>query len=236
MIVSCSKTAAKIHEDLGYDRSKMRVIPNGSDLDVFKSDPLLRAAIRKELKISDQTPLIGLIARYDPQKNHLGFIEAAGAIAKALSKARFALVGKGIDKTNKTLVEAIAAQNLTDKVSLLGLREDIAAICAALDILVSSSSYGEAFPVVLGEAMACGTICAATDVGDSAYIIGDTGKIVKIGDMQALAEAIVELLSLSKKDRRILSEKARTRIAENFEIGDMVKRYERFYEELLCAA
>jgi glycosyltransferase involved in cell wall biosynthesis len=235
-IISCSAAAATIHEELGYDRSKTRVIPNGFDLSVFKPDIAARAKIRKELALDDQTPLIGLIARYDPQKNHIGFIEAAALIAKRVSRTRFVLVGKGIDGANETLAEAIAAKNLTDKFSLIGAREDIPAICAALDVLVSFSSYGEAFPNVLGEAMACGVPCAATDAGDSAYIVGDTGKIVEIGDARALADAVLEIFALSKKDRRVLSQRARDRIEKNFEIGDMVKRYEACYEELLCAA
>jgi glycosyltransferase involved in cell wall biosynthesis len=235
-IVSCSEVAAAIHENLGYDRSKTLIIPNGFDLEVFKPDPAARSKIRRALNIDDQTPLIGLIARLDPQKNHEGFIKAAGIVARSLDTARFALVGAGIDGDNKRLLEAIEEENLTGKTYLLGRREDIPEICAALDILSSSSSYGEAFPNVLGEAMACGTVCAATNVGDSARIIGDAGRIVEVGDMQGLSQALLELLSMSRDDRRALGERARRRIADNFEVGDMTKRYESFYEALLCAA
>jgi glycosyltransferase involved in cell wall biosynthesis len=234
-IVSCSQAARAIHEDLGYDRAKMREIPNGFDLDAFKIDPDARAKIRAELGVNDKTPLIGLIARFDPQKNHLGFIEAAGMIRGAVPEARFVLVGKGIDSKNAAILEAIEANKIAAQTYLLGKRDDIPAICAALDVY-ASSSYGEAFPNVLGEALACGVPCAATDAGDSAYIVGDAGKIVKIGDMQGLSKAVLELLALSESDRREISQKARDRVIKNFEIGDMVKRYELFYKELLCAA
>ena len=104
---------------------------------------------------------------------------------------------------------------------------------AALDVLASSSSYGEAFPNVLGEAMASGVPCAVTDVGDSAYIVGDTGRVVSSGDMEGLAHAIGSLLEMPAEALRILGARARARVAEHFEIGKIVRRYEAFYQELL---
>ena len=107
---------------------------------------------------------------------------------------------------------------------------------AALDVLASSSSYGEAFPNVLGEAMACGVPCAVTDVGDSAYIVGDTGRVVTSGDMRGLAAALEELLALPPSDKAALGERARARVATHFEINGVVQQYENFYEALLAHA
>jgi len=104
---------------------------------------------------------------------------------------------------------------------------------AALDVASSSSSYGEAFPNVVGEAMASGVPCAVTDVGDSAYIVGDTGRVVCSGDMEGLAYAIGSLLEMPAEALRILGARARARVAEHFEIGKVVRRYEAFYEELV---
>jgi glycosyltransferase involved in cell wall biosynthesis len=104
---------------------------------------------------------------------------------------------------------------------------------ATPDVL-ASSSFGEAFPNVLGEAMACGVPCAVTDVGDSAYIVGDTGRVVESGDMHGLAAALEELLALPLPEKAALSERARARVAEHFEIGAIVRRYEDFYESLLA--
>jgi glycosyltransferase involved in cell wall biosynthesis len=233
-IVVCSIAAQKIHEALGYDKTKTFFIPNGFDLDRFKPDAAARAKIRAELGVSDETPLVGLIARFDPQKNHLGFVKAAAIVAAASPKTRFVLVGKGVDRANETLIEAIGENALASAFFLLGKRGDIPAICAALDVL-ASSSYGEAFPNAIGEALACGVPCAATKAGDSADIIGDTGKVTEIGDMRALAKAILELLDLTAAERRSLGEKARARAAKNYEIGEITKRYEAFYEETLCA-
>jgi glycosyltransferase involved in cell wall biosynthesis len=103
---------------------------------------------------------------------------------------------------------------------------------ASLDVLVSASSYGEAFPNVLGEAMGCGVPCVVTDVGDSAYIVGDTGKVVAPDDMIGLAEAVDSLLSLPSSQRLTLGEQARHRIQENFEINHVVSLYESLYQEV----
>jgi glycosyltransferase involved in cell wall biosynthesis len=106
-------------------------------------------------------------------------------------------------------------------------------LSAALDVACSSSAYGEAFSNVLGEAMACGVPCAVTDVGDSAYIVGDTGKVVAPNDPLALAGAVVELLELPAGRRLELGQAARLRMQQSFEIQAVVKRYEQLYTSLL---
>jgi glycosyltransferase involved in cell wall biosynthesis len=113
------------------------------------------------------------------------------------------------------------------------LRNDMPELMAAMDVL-TSSSYGEAFPNVLGEAMACGVPCVVTDVGDSAYIVGDTGRVVASGDMAGLAAALEALLALPPAEKAALGERAHARVAEHFEIGKVVGQYEAFYESLLA--
>ena len=81
--------------------------------------------------------------------------------------------------------------------------------------------------------MACGVPCAVTDVGDCAHIVADTGRIVEPGDMEGLARALETLLTRSIEDRLELGRRARARIEENFEIGEVVRRYERYYEHLV---
>ena len=231
-ILSCSEAARQIHVDCGYAEDKLVVVPNGFDLGYFQPDPLARVAVRSELNVSLDTPLVGLIGRFDPQKNHPGFIEAASLLYRRLPTVQFVLAGKGIDEANGDLIRAMEAAGVRHVTHLLGLRSDMPRLIASLDVLVSASSYGEAFPNALGEAMACGVPCTFTDVGDSAYIVGDTGRIVTSGDMAGLALAIESLLLLTMDERRALGKKARTRVAEHFEIGQVVKRYEAFYDEL----
>lgn len=232
-ILSCSEKARQVHVGCGYAAGKMVVVPNGFDLSRFKPDDDARKRIRTELGIEVDTPLVGLIGRFDPQKNHAGFFEAAGVLHRHMPQVHFVLAGQGIDMGNAALMQAMAQAGVLANTHLLGLRNDMQGLMAALDVL-ASSSYGEAFPNVLGEAMACGVPCAVTDVGDSAYIVGDTGRAVASGDMHGLAAALEELLALPPSEKAALDERARERVAEHFEIGAVVRQYEDFYESLLA--
>lgn len=232
-ILSCSEEARQVHVTLGYAAEKMRVVPNGFDLARFKPDDDARSAVRAELGLAASTPLVGLIARFDPQKNHAGFFEAASMLHQQMPHVHFVLAGHGIERNNAVLMQAINKAGVLANTHLLGLRDDVPRLMAALDVLVSSSSYGEAFPNVLGEAMACGVPCAVTDVGDSADIVGDTGRVVASGDMINLAAALAELLALPPPQKTALGERARARVADHFEIGKVVSQYESFYEQLL---
>ena len=230
-VLSCSEAARRVHVKLGYSARKMLVIPNGFDLARFRSDAESRLTVRNELGLADDAKLVGLIARYDPQKNHLGFVEAAVLIHMAMPEVHFVLAGSGVDASNVELKALIDAHGLADRMHLLGRRDDIPRLMAALDVL-ASSSYGEAFPNVLGEAMASSVPCVVTDVGDSAEIVGETGRVVQAGDMQGLAQQIVELLRLPTEKKRELGFKARARVDACYEIGFVTRLYEAFYEQL----
>lgn len=231
-IVSCSANARAVHEALGYNAAKMVVIPNGFDLARFKPDGAARVQIRSELGLVVDTPLVGLIGRFDPLKNHMGFFEAAATLLRHRPGVHFVLVGQGVDANNPVLQAAMSKAGVTGHVHLLGRRDDMPKIMASLDVL-ASSSYGEAFPNVLGEAMACGVTCAVTDVGDSAYIVGDTGRVVASGDMVGLAWALEELLRMTPDEKLAMGAAARSRVASCFSIDAVARRYEGFYEQLL---
>jgi glycosyltransferase involved in cell wall biosynthesis len=102
------------------------------------------------------------------------------------------------------------------------------AFFGALDVFVSSS-YTEALPGVVGEAMACGVPCAATDVGDTAYLVGETGCMAGPRDPEALAQAILALAGLRETDRATRGALARARIREHFSLGSMADRYLALY-------
>jgi glycosyltransferase involved in cell wall biosynthesis len=229
-IQCCSVKARDIHVKLGYLSNKIAVIPNGFDLSSYRPDMTSKVSVKKELNIDLNNPLVGLIARFNPQKNHIGFIQAAKKLHQDKPHVHFLLAGRGVDQTNSQIVAAIHEANIENVTHLLGERDDIPRLMASLDVLVSASSYGEAFPNVLGEAMACGVPCVATDVGDSAYIIGDTGKLVLSGNMHALADALDELLTLPENERLQLGKHARVRVAQNFEISKVAEIYRTFYE------
>ena len=234
-IVSCSETARRIHIGLGYNSDKLVVIPNGFDLDLFHPDSAARTEIRKELGIPSGAPVIGLVGRFDPQKDHQNFIRAASILVQKNSAAQFILCGDGIDLQNPSLSGWIETAGLRNNFHLLGRREDMPKVTAVLDVACSSSAYGEAFSNVLGEAMACEVPCVATDVGDSAFIIENTGRVVPPGDSQALAHALISLLALPADQRRTLGVFARQRVKQYFDIHAIVKAYESMYLQIVGA-
>jgi len=235
-IVCCAAAALESHTALGYRREKMTVIPNGFDLEIFRPDKVARREVRTALGMEDDSPLIGMCARFDPQKDHHSFVRAAGALHRLFPFAHFILWGKGVDRDNPQLLDWIAAQGLGEYVHLLGLRGDTPRLNAALDIATLSAAYGEAFPNVIGEAMACGVPCVLTDVGDSAYIVGSTGRVVPPRHPEALASAWGEVLNLSREKRVELGWQARQRIADLFSLEKMASSYAELYRDLIGSA
>ena len=231
-IVCCSEATRRVHQQIGYDAGKMIVIPNGFDLDRFAPSPAARIAIRQELGLSAETSLIGVLARFHPQKGQRVFIEAAGHLNERLPHVHFLLCGDDVTWDNARLTGWIDAAGIRDRCHLLGLRQDISRIQASLDIATSSSVAVEALSLVIGEAMACAVPCVVTNVGDSALLVGDTGQVVPPGDARALAEAWHDLLCLEPAERRVRGERARQRIAERFTLSRTVHVYEQLYERL----
>lgn len=236
VVIVNSETGRRYHQQLGYRPREWAFIPNGIDLDEFSPNPTHRAAVRAELGLAPDTPLIGLIARRDPMKDHATFFQAAALLSRDRPDAHFLLAGRGITPDDPTLARLLAATGLTGRAHLLGERRDIPRLTAALDLATSSSAYGEGFPNVIGEAMACAVPCAATAVGDSARLIGDTGPIVPPRDPAALATAWSTLLALPPLDRATLGHRARQRIADHFALPTIIHRYEHLYARLLATA
>jgi glycosyltransferase involved in cell wall biosynthesis len=230
-IIFNSKSGLRDHVALGYKSDKCEVIPNGFNLELFKPDGESRKSIRKEINVSGDCKLVGIIGRYDPIKNHEGFIKACSIVAKTQKNAHFIMVGTGIDDKNKNILRHIEESGIKEKIHLLGLRQDIPRITSSLDVLVCPS-WGEAFPNVVGEAMSCGVPCVVTDVGDSAYVVQDTGIVVPSGNTDALAEGILKIINLPKKQWKALSQSARKKIMDNYEIGNIGKHFEALYRKL----
>jgi len=211
----------------------MIVIPNGFDLERFRPDPETRLALRQELGLERDSLLIGLAARFDPVKGYRDFIEAASLFRKSSDlDVHFVLCGKNVEWSNRELSSWIEKAGLEERFHLLGPREDMPRFFAALD-LSASSSTSEAFPLAIGEAMASGIPCAVTNAGDSALIVGDTGRVVPAGDPQAMANAWRGLLELPPEQRVQRGLAARARIAERYELGHIVARYSELYREIL---
>lgn len=220
-IVVNSEAGRSSHAALGYRPKRWELIPNGFDTARFQPDAAARACFRRELRIGDNEPLIGMIARVDPMKDYDNFFAAAERIGAARPEAKFLVAGRG--------TETLAVPpGLLDRVFLLGERGDIPKLLTALDVMILSSAFGEGFPNILAEAMACGVPCISTDVGDAAVIVGDTGRIVPPRDGVALSDAALAVLAC----RSGLAEKARRRIVDHFFIDAIAERYRSLYADL----
>ncbi len=228
-----SQSGQRYHHELGYRPRAWHFVPNGFDLEVFRPNEDARAELRRELGLVSGTPLVGLIARFDPMKAHADFLAAAEIVARRHPAVRFVLAGLGIEPGNPALAAA-GTGALAGRVSLLGLRGDVPKIMAALDICCLSSAFGEGFPNVLGEAMACGVPCVATDVGDAAWILGDTGRVVPPQAPMALAAALDDLLAGGPNLWRPLGDAARRRIEENFSLSGVAHTYYDLYAGLIA--
>jgi glycosyltransferase involved in cell wall biosynthesis len=232
-IVCNSRISAGLHQrHLGFCKHRWEIIPNGFELEKFTPSENARWDLRCELGLPQETLLIGLIGRYNPVKDHANFLRAAAILRKNAAGVHFLLAGRGVDGHNTALQEQSAALGLLECTHLLGERDDMFRITAALDI-ASSSSSSEAFPNVIGEAMSCGVPCVVTDVGDSAWLVGDTGTAVPAQDSDALARAWMELCAGNPARRRDLGAAARARIAAHFSIAAVAARYEQMYERIL---
>lgn len=232
-VIANSSIAVDIHRELGYAPKRFEVIPNGFDLERFAPDPSAGALLRRELDIPDDAPLLGMVARYDPQKDHANLFHAASELMAVRPDAHFVLCGDGLDAANTEVVGMADAAGIGPNLHLLGRREDVPRIMAALDVGVLSSAYGEGFPNVVGEAMACGVPCVATNTGDTAQVVGDTGVVVPPRDPKALAEGMLSLLSQSRGGLAELGAAARKRIESNYSLPAIADRYQSLYESLM---
>lgn len=238
-IISCSEDGIRVHTAIGYQPQKMVVVPNGYDVSEFSPKPDLRQELRHQWQIGEDTTLFGMVARWDPQKDHPNLIAALAHLkTQSVLPWHCVLIGSDVDENNQELVALLAQYGVKDCVSLLGIRSDIPAVMNALDLHVLSSSYGEAFPNVVSEAMACGTPCIVTLVGDAALIVGDTGWAVPARDPVALATAMQAAIKEKSEPTAWAARQAicRERIQSNFNLEMMVDRYNAVWNQSILAA
>lgn len=231
-IICCAHSTQQLHVDIGYAREKMVTIPNGFDLHRFRPDTNARCTVRQELGLDEQIALIGLLGRFHPQKDHQNFVRAAKILSHKRPDVNFLLAGEGSEWKNPELARWIGEAGLQRRFHLLGRRADTSQIYPALDLLALSSTYGEAFPLVVGEAMCCGVPCVVTNVGDAALMVGGMGRVVAPKDPHALAEAWGEVLDLAPEEHCKLGRAARQHIAQHYEIGAIAGRYHALYREV----
>ena len=229
-IVCVAEAARRAHALIGYDSTRMVVVANGFDLSRFSATPEQR---RTQCGIAREDLVIGTVGRFNADKDHANFVRAAGLIAKRYERVRFLMVGTKLDQDNQELMQWISDTGCPERFVLLGERADVPACLAAMDIFCLPSRT-EAFPNALGEAMAMGLPCVATDVGDVAAVMADAGILVPKMDSSALAEGMAQLLVLDAGWREWLGRRAKARIHEKFSMECTRSSFENIYANLIA--
>lgn len=215
----------------GFPVNKMVVIPNGIDTDLFQPNPQARAKIRQEWRIPDDIILIGLVGRLDPMKDHPTFLKAAALLCAERENVRFVCVGVGSEKYTQELHQLTTQLGIAKQVIWAGGRSDMPEVQNALDIAVSASIFGEGFSNTLGEAMACGVKCIATDVADSAWIVGDAGLVIPPNSSEALATAMKQLIDHPHTEQHQQAY-IRQQVVTRFSVFQLLQKTTTAFEQL----
>ena len=227
-IITNSLAGRASHERIGYRPKRWITIPNGFDTDLFRPDALARDTMRAGLRIPEDAFVIGIIGRLDPMKDHATFFRAAGAFLAHHPGTHFILAGRGVTRKNRALTDLMQGIPDTGTFHLLDERCDIPQILAALD-LATSSSVSEGFPNAVGEAMASGLPCAATNAGDTGVLLGDTGILVDRQSPEDLCRAWDTIARMDHARRVALGMKARERIILHYSQKKTTEAYEQEY-------
>jgi glycosyltransferase involved in cell wall biosynthesis len=222
-IAVAQRQARYLAEHEGCTAAKVRVIPNGIDIERFR--PRQPAgALRDELGIAAGTPVVGIVAALRPEKNHELFLRAAALVRREVPGARFLVIGDG---PQLAALESLARRlGLAGAVRFLGTRADVPALLSLIDVVLLTS-HTEASPVSLLEAMASEKPVVATRVGSVEEVVldGRTGFLVPPGAAEELARRTVELLG-SREPAAAMGRAGRQRVLESWSLAHMVEGYQ----------
>ncbi|MFM7034246.1 MAG: glycosyltransferase family 4 protein [Planctomycetia bacterium] len=232
-IVCAAEESRRVHLALGYHPNAMTVIPNGFDFPALQAKPHEAEDVRRGLGLEAGTVLVGTVGRFNRVKGIDIFVTAAGLIAAKHPGVHFLLAGRGMDFKNPVLASLIAATGCAERFHLLGERDDVPACLSALDVYCMPSR-SEGFPNVVGEAMAVGTPCVVTRVGDAACLIGEHGFVVAPEKPTALAEGLLRMLELPSNMRREMGRAAQERLRDEFSMVKCASGFDRVYREAIC--
>jgi glycosyltransferase involved in cell wall biosynthesis len=209
-------------------------IRNGIDVDRFRpATPAERLAARAAFGCPEAAFVIAVVARLDPMKDHPTFLSALGIALRTAPSLRGLIVGDGPLPVAAQLQAEAAELGIADAVIWVAARDRICEIYHAADLLCLPSAFGEGFPNVVGEAMACGLTCVVTSVGDAAALVGATGHVVPPASPDALARAILDCVKPIRESGPV-NLAARQRIVENFGLDAMVSETERSLSQVVA--
>jgi len=222
LIIVNSNSGYDYHLASGYPSDRMVVIPNGIDTNQFIPDLPARQQQRLSWGVDEETCLVGVVGRLDPMKDHKTFLKAASKVLSKRSDVLFVCVGNGSHKFLEDLQQYSENLGISEKVRWELGRENIENVYNALDVLVSTSAFGEGFSNTLAEAMSCGVRCVATDVGDARKVLSDTGAIVSPGNSSSVADGVLAILDCDKRENSKFQKMAIGHIRDNYSVDRLV--------------
>ncbi|MBN2799008.1 MAG: glycosyltransferase [Deltaproteobacteria bacterium] len=207
----------------GYRPQREVFIPNGVDTAVFRPSPGGRRALREAWGVGDEETLLGMVARFAAEKDHVTAVKALARVLPRHPELRVAMIGPDRDLSMEGVRQLATELNLEDRFLWIGPRRDLPEVYSALDGSLLTS-WAEGFPNTVLESMSCGTPVCSTAAGEAPYIIGDHGVVVPPRDVDALADGIERFLPLLATGA--LGRAARLRAQEMFSIERLVLRTE----------
>ena len=226
MVIANSRCGAAWARGPEFQAARVATIVNGIDTHWFRPPAAgERAAARADLGCPPATLVVAVVARLDPMKDHPTFLKALAIAAQTVPHIIGLIVGDGPPPVVARLRAKTAALGIADRVIWAAARRQVREVYHAADILCLPSAFGEGFPNVVGEAMACGLSCIVTAVGDAAELVGETGRVVPPRDPCELARAILDLAKPIRESQPC-NFAARRRIVENFELNAMISTTE----------
>lgn len=229
--VSRAKQNAMI-DQYNLEPYKVKVINNGIDADNFTGDKDTKA-LRRELGISRDEKIIGMVGRLTAEKAYDVFLKSAQRILRDASGVKFLIVGDG--KERGALERLADESGIRDKVIFLGERSDVKDLIVLFDVAVLSSRV-ESFPVALLEYMAASRPIVATRAGGNTEVIseGESGLIVSPDNPEELADAILELVKDKEKAMK-MGRSARKRVKREFSLDKMTDKIEKFFLDAISS-
>lgn len=220
-IVFNSNKSALEHGKYWHILDRAKFIPNGFELN--KLAPISKNEKKRHLQELgiDSGFVIGHVGRLHPMKNHRAMLSAFEEVKAQYDSLHLVMVGKG--------TETLELGSGVSNVHLLGEHTQIEALIREFDLFILSSAWGEGFPNVLGEAMGCGLPCITTDVGDSAFLLGDNTWVVESRNHEALVKAMANMINLDASERGEIGKMNRSRVMKEFSIKEIEKVFFGLY-------
>ncbi len=220
VVIANSEAGRTRHLALGYRPARLHVVFNGIDTTRFVLPTASRLSLRSRLAVPETVPVVGCAARYDHVKGVDVLLEGFAEARREGWQGQLAILGDGNPEIGDEWRARAERLGVSSQITWKTHEPLLAEWYAAVDA-VCLPSRSEGFSNVLAEAMACGTACIASDVGDAREILGGTGTLVPPGDPQALARALMQVRSIDRDDG---SAARRERITAKFSVDQLVAR------------